>query len=116
MRLLRASGQHSGDNFDLSTTVGTADGDGGIVGGAVFVDYAEAALGDDAARLAAAQAAVRDLVGEAGFVDSAAIVSTFDAIDRIADATGMPLLDAVLEETADVRAQLGIDDDLIAEA
>lgn len=71
--------------------------------------------GNDA-RLAAARTAVIDVVGEAGFVDAAAIVSTFNAIDRVADSTGMPLSDQVLEETAAIREELGLNDFLTAGA
>ncbi len=68
------------------------------------------------ARLAAARAAVIDAVGEAGLVDAAAIASAFNAIDRVADSTGMPLSDQVLEETADFREELGLNDFLTAGA
>lgn len=68
------------------------------------------------ARLAAARAAVIDAVGEAGLVDAAAIASAFNAIDRVADSTGMPLSGQVLEETADFREELGLNDFLTAGA
>lgn len=55
-------------------------------------------------------------MGEAGFVDAAAIASTFNAIDRVADSTGMPLSDQVLEETAAIREELGLNDFLTAGA
>lgn len=84
--------------------------DGGIEHGAALIEFSEAVLDGDEARLAAARAAVTDAVGEAGFVDAAAIVSTFNAIDRVADSTGMPLSDEVLEETADFRETLGLND------
>lgn len=73
-------------------------------------------IGRDEARLAAARAAVIDAVGEAGFVDAAAIASAFNAIDRVADSTGMPLSDQVLEETAGIREELGLNDFLTAGA
>lgn len=90
--------------------MGGDDGDGGVPAGRVLLDFAEAVLGDDAARLTAAQAACRAAVSDAGLVDAAAVISQFNAIVRIADATGMYLDDAVLEETAAVRAELGIDE------
>ncbi len=107
--MLRASGKKTGDDFDLTATVGESE-DGGVEGGAVLIEFGEAVLGDDEARLAAARAGVRDAVGEAGFVDAAAIVSTFNAIDRVADSTGMPLSDEILERTADFREELGLND------
>lgn len=49
-------------------------------------------------------------------VDAAAIASAFNAIDRVADSTGMPLSGQVLEETADFREELGLNDFLTAGA
>ena len=37
------------------------------------------------------------------------IVATFNAIDRVADATGTPIDEERMETTAEMRAQLGID-------
>lgn len=87
-----------------------ATADSGVAGGAVVIEFADAVLDTDGARLEAARAALLLFVGAAGLVDSAAIVSTFNAIVRIADATGMPLSDAVLEETAEFREALGVND------
>lgn len=84
--------------------------DSGVASGDVLIEFADAVLETDDTRLASARAALRDLVGVAGLVDSAAIVSTFNAIVRIADATGMPLSDAVLDETAGFREELGVND------
>jgi hypothetical protein len=36
------------------------------------------------------------------------VVATFNAIDRIADATGIPIEDANAEPTAELRATLGL--------
>jgi len=43
-------------------------------------------------------------------VDAAAVVSNFERMVRIADATGIPLDAPVNAMTADLRADLGIDD------
>ena len=84
--------------------------DGGIEHGAALIEFSEAVLDNDEDRLTAARARVIDAVGEAGLVDAAAVVATFNAIDRVADSTGMPLSDEVLESTADVRDALGINE------
>ena len=89
---------------------------GGIEHGAALIEFSEAVLDSDVVRLAAARAAVIDALGEAGFVDAAAIVSAFNAITRVADSTGMPLSEQVLEETAGVREELGLNDFLTAGA
>ena len=104
-----------GDDYDLAAAVGQS-GDGGVEHGAALVEFGEAVLDSDETRLVAARGAVRDAVGEDGFVDAAAIVSTFNAIDRVADSTGMPLSDEILERTADFREQLGLNEFLAAGA
>jgi len=54
------------------------------------------------------QTEIRAKMGDAALVDSAAIAATFNAIDRVADATGILIEDAKAEATADFRAALGI--------
>ena len=89
--------------------IGAGAGDGGVAHGRLLVEFAEAVLGDDAARLAATRAALGAALGEAGLVDAAGIVGFFDAIDRVADATGVPLEDGKARDTVGFRAELGID-------
>ena len=48
-------------------------------------------------------------LGDDALVDTAAIIATFNAIDRVADATGIPLEEDKAAMTVDMRAQLGID-------
>ena len=105
--MLRASSKAKNENFDLSLIVGKP-GDGNIPHGALLVAFAEAALGADDARLTDAQSKIRAALGDAALVDAAAIVATFNAIDRVADATGIQIEDAKAQSTADVRAALGI--------
>ena len=63
--------------------------------------------GDD--RLARARAGLSERLGAKGLVDAAAVAGFFNAIDRVADATGIPLDPERLEGTADFRTELGID-------
>jgi hypothetical protein len=91
-------------------TAGAEGGDTGIAHGALLIEFAEAVLGDDERRLARAQAAVHDAMGEAALVDAAGIVGFFNAIDRIADATGTPLDEATLLQTDAMRDELGINE------
>ena len=105
--MLRASSKAKGESFDLSLIVGKP-GDGNIPHGALLVAFAEAVLGIDNERLADTQSRIRAAMGDAALVDAAAIVATFNAIDRVADATGIQIEDAKAQATADVRAALGI--------
>ena len=109
MRQLRASGQKSGNDYDLAAAIGAADGDGGVPGGQVLRNFSDAILGDDDNRLEQARMSCHAAFGDAGIVDVAAIAAQFDALDRVADATGMYLDDAALDDTAEIRAALGID-------
>jgi hypothetical protein len=42
--------------------------------------------------------------------DTAAVAALFNAIDRVADSTGIPLEEKKAEVTADFRSAIGIDD------
>ena len=91
-------------------TQGAAVGDCGIPEGALLIDFAEAILGDDERRLARARAAIVAAMGSAALVDAAAIAGLFDAIDRVADATGVPLEEAKAADTVSLRDAIGIDE------
>ncbi len=105
--MLRASIEHSGDDYRLDGVIG--DGDGGIPHGGLLIEFVEAAIGRDDTRLSAAREQVLNTLGPEALVDAACIVATFNAIDRVADATGTPIDDERIEITAEMRVQLGID-------
>jgi hypothetical protein len=77
--------------------------------GRLLVAFAEAVLGDEDTPLRRARSALPAALGPAGLVDAAAVVGLFDAIDRVADATGIPLEDEKATASADFRAALGLD-------
>ncbi len=108
--LLRASGRHDGADYDLAAIVGDGDGDGGVPEGRLLSRFAEAILGTDEAALATARRELNATLGPEALVDTAAVAALFNAIDRIADATGIPLEDDKMADSADFRATLGIDD------
>jgi hypothetical protein len=83
-------------------------GDGNIPQGDLLVAFADAVLSEDDQRLAEVHSALRTTMGDAALVDAAAVAATFNAIDRIADATGIPIEDANAESTAELRASLGL--------
>jgi len=115
--LLRASGEHSGDDFDLSAVLGEKGDDSGIPNAGILIEFAEAAVGHDPARLKAARQAVLDTMGGAALADAAGVAALFNAIDRVADATGIPLEPEKAEMTEGLRSQLGIDQfGVVAEA
>lgn len=105
--MLRESRQAKGESSDLTLLIG-GRGDGNIPQGDLLVAFADAVLGEDDQRIAEIQSALRTTMGDAAFVDAAAVAATFNAIDRIADATGIPIEDANAESTAELRAELGL--------
>ena len=109
MQLLRASGKHTGEVIELSIIMaGSASGDGGVAFGSVLMAFAEAVLGTDDARLTESRAAASQAIGEDGLVDAAGVIGLFNAIDRIADATGIPLEDWKARATQDFREAIGV--------
>lgn len=76
---------------------------------AELVEFAEAVLRGDPQRQSRARSAIRELLGPAALVDAAALVASFSAVVKIADATGIPLEDYKEEATRDLRADLGLE-------
>ena len=107
--LLRASGRTYDKTYDLAAVTGTPQGDGGVPEGAQLVAFAEAVLGDNDAKLARAREALMTALGPLGLVDAAGVVGLFNAIDRVADATGIPLEPEKAAASADFRAALDLD-------
>ena len=107
--MLRASATTTGTNVDLNAITSDEAGDGGVLHGSLLTDFAEAVLGGDEARLTDIRRRVRDTLGDAAFVDAAAVIANYSALDRVADATGIPLEPAKVSNTVELRAELGID-------
>ena len=89
--------------------LGAAAAGGGVSHGDRLIEFAEAVLADSDEQLLRVRSALRGSLGDVALVDAAAVVGFFNAIDRVADATGIPLDPERLEGTADFRAELGID-------
>ena len=107
--LLRASGLTQNRAYDLNSVTGAVQDDGGVAHGRRLVEFAEAELGEDEKTLTRARAALRAGIGPAGLADAAGVVGLFNAIDRVADATGIPLEAEKAEASADFRAALDFD-------
>ncbi len=74
----------------------------------MLIAFAEAVLAGDGDRLGPARAHLQRELGPAALVDAAAIVATFEQMDRIADASGIPLDGALDLVSQDVQAELGL--------
>ena len=75
-----------------------------------MIEFAEAILSDDKGRLDAAREAILTSMGSDAVVDSAGVAGLFNAIDRIAAATGAPLEKDKEEMTAEMREAIGINE------
>ena len=108
--MLRASSDHTDETIDLRLLLGAGEGDGGVAHGRVLVEFAEAVLFEDGERLDAARGNLLSSLGGEALVDASGVVGLFNAIDRVADATGIPLEEEKAQISAAYRAELGIDE------
>jgi hypothetical protein len=98
----------SGTTVDLGAVNGGAQCDAGVIHGARLLAFTDAVMQDDEAAVARERAALRAVLSPESFVDVAAVIAAFNVVDRIADATGIPL-DAMMEAvSADVRRDLNL--------
>ena len=102
------SSQAQGTEVDLGAVNGGERGDGGVAHGARLVAFTEAVMGEDDERLAEERTALRAVLTPGAFVDVAAVIGSFNVVDRIADATGIPLDDMMRAASEEVRAQLDL--------
>ncbi len=83
-------------------------GDAGVANGERLLAFTDAVMGSDEAARARERRAVRAVLSPEAFVDACAIIAAFNVVDRIADATGIPLDPMLQAASGDVREQLGV--------
>lgn len=87
---------------------GSNGSDGGVAHGALLSNFATAAVTGDNTALERMRREILDKLGPEEFVDAAALVAHYEKMDRIADATGLPL-DAPMQVLGgELRDSLGI--------
>ncbi len=101
MTLLRASSSAIDEQADA------AHPGVGVEHGEALVAFAKAAVLGDA--LETDREAVRALVGDDGLAEAAATVSAFEGLNRVADATGIELDDALNVASADLREAMHLE-------
>lgn len=108
--MLRASVEAGSDVENLrAITEGTAADATVVPHGESLIRFAEAVVGGDSETLDAARTELRAAVGDAGFVDAAAVVANFQRMVRIADGTGIPLDTRLQLMTQNLRSELGLE-------
>ena len=108
--LLRGSGEHTGDDYDLAAMTAGDGAGGGVAAGAALAAYADSFYEEGRAGFAAARDRLHEEIGGEALVDAAGVLAIFNAVVRVADATGIPLEERKAEMSADFRGELGIND------
>ncbi len=79
----------------------------GIAEGELLLDFADALVRRDAS-LPEERARLVEKLGGAALVDASGIVANFQRMVRIADGTGIPLDEGMLEESRELSGTLGL--------
>jgi hypothetical protein len=95
-------------DVDLSAVNGGVASDAGVEHGARLIAFTEAVMADDPRALRREREALRAVLSPSAFVDAAATIAAFNVVDRIADATGIPLDPMMEEMSAEVRRELDL--------
>ena len=78
-------------------------------GGVELLRFIEAVATGDRETLNAARIAVVEALGAEVMVDAAAVAAVFQMMNRVANATGTPLDDGIVDLTASVRKELKLE-------
>ena len=107
--MLRESSKFSNEAVDLHDVTAGLSARTEVAHAPILVEFAEAVVARDTARIALARRAIRDAMGPAATVDVAAIAAGFHGFTRIADAIGIPYKTAAGGQDApDVRELAGV--------
>ncbi len=109
--MLRESMQITNNEVNLKdVTQGLSDGTQ-IPNAEELVNFAEAIVSRDVAKITAARQIVADTLGNDATVDAAAVASAFHGFVRIADAIGIPYTTAAQgQDVPEIREAAGIND------
>lgn len=78
--------------------------DSGVAFGAELLAFTDAVMARKGAAIEATRKALEAGLGVEGVVDTAAVIAMFNVVDRVADATGIPIDDGF---TRDLRYAIG---------
>ena len=107
--MLRESMQINGQTVKVRGVTAGFDDDVAIPHAAALIEFAEAIVLRDTARITAARSALHSVLGDAGLVDAAAVAAAFHGFVRIADAIGIPYDTAAQGRDApELREEAGI--------
>ena len=98
----------TGRAVDLAAVNGGIASDAGVEHGKELLAFTEAVMGGDDAALAHERASLRAVLSPECFVDVVGIIAGFNVVDRIADATGIPLDSGLQAMAGDLRRDLDL--------
>ena len=104
--MLRVSSQMTGTEVDVAAVNGTGRADAGVEHGALLLAFTEAVMRGESA--ATERGRLQAVLSPESFVDAAAVIGSFSVVDRIADATGIPLDSVMVAMSKEVRDQLDL--------
>jgi AhpD family alkylhydroperoxidase len=104
--LLRVSGAMMGTAVDVAAVNGASETDAGVEHGADLLAFTEAIMRGEPATMERER--LREVLSPESFVEAAALIGAFNVVNRIADATGIPLDPVLAEMSKDVRQELGL--------
>jgi alkylhydroperoxidase family enzyme len=104
------SGTTQGEDVDISTVNGDSGNaaESGVKHAAELIAFTEASMRAGGEGLPEARAALRAVLSEEAYIDACAIVCAFNVVDRVADATGIPLDVTMAAMSSDVRNELSL--------
>ena len=93
----------NGDNVNVQA-IGDSTEASGVDHGDALLAFTDSVMNGSAADIAATRDALGDALGDDAVVDASAVIAMFNIMDRIADATGIPIDDGVAH---DARYEIG---------
>lgn len=86
----------------------TGGSDAGVEHGARLLAFTDAVIHGDDEALQRERSALRAVLSPEAFVDACAVIGAFNVVDRIADATGIPLDSPLAATSGDIRRELNL--------
>jgi hypothetical protein len=106
--LLSLGGHMQGTQVNLSAVNGEETDTDGVAHAAELISFVATVMADDDVALASTRTALRKKLTPAQFVDTCGVICAFNVVDRIADATGIPLDEGLAEVSGDVQRAVGV--------
>ena len=98
----------NGAAVDLRAINGAVQSDAGVAHGAALLAFTDAVMHGEEEALRRARRALRGVLSDEAFVDACAVIGGFNVVDRIADATGIPLDPQMAQMSGDLPQVLNL--------